>query len=130
MSKKRGRPAGPIQDYYTNIASQNDVMISERAFYNRAYAERAYLMLGELKRADLQSFFDTQTYENYKCKGVLEQLGRMLEAGLFKTGEQFIGQTEDCIKAYYQGMSSKEIERRLRQARLERVKHERDLESI
>ena len=120
---KRGRPADSL---YADAVRQNIIdnaynpEISTRAIQNTVNAEEFICLLTE-SDSNLQWFFlcrDGQT----KHKGIAEQIGRMMREGLI-TEEQAIQTAENAIKAYASGMSSKEIEKTLRQYRMSRKRN-------
>lgn len=57
--------------------------------------------------------------DKQNIKGLQSKLGRMMREGLI-TEEQAIKTAENAIEAYASGMSSKEIEKTLRQYRMSR----------
>lgn len=66
-------------------------------------------------------FFHT-TEGRTRRAGILEQLGRMLNSGLFQSEEHIIKTVNSCIYAYECGLDCKMIEKLLRKKRLEAVK--------
>lgn len=114
---KRGRPKKDAYQYRLQLRNNNDESLSDRGAQNTYYAEEITCILMEHERFDLESFFMTGD-GLIKRKGILEQLGRMLDVGLFTTYDALFMLIEDCIKAYGKGLSSKAIERRLRAYRM------------
>lgn len=110
---KRGRPKKDAYQYRLRLRNENDEQLSDRGIQNTYYAEEIDSLLMEYERIDLQSFFLTGD-GLMKRKGILEQLGRMMDAGLFDTEDALFSLIEDCITAYNMGLTSKAIERRLR----------------
>ena len=68
----------------------------------------------------MEDFFMTRE-GTLKHNGIAEQIGRMLYEDAI-TADQAIETAADCINAYNSGMTSKEIEKRLRQYRISRKK--------
>ena len=112
--KKRGRPAMFTEAFYQFYSDEE-----RRTAQNIHYLGVAALHVLKLKREDkgeLYNFFITEK-GNFKHCGILEQVGRMYEAGLVDEdeGRDLI---ERSIKEYKEGASMKDLERGLRFIRL------------
>lgn len=116
---KRGRPAREIYAYSLHLRNINDEPLSDRAAQNRVHIENIECLLMDLERHDILAFF-LDSNGNIRFKGILEQVGRMDDAGLFKTDDDIILLLEMCVAAYLKGATCKAIEKRLRQLRLSR----------
>lgn len=116
---RRGRPARDIYKHRLELSILNNDPLSPRAVQNDVHRENIECLLMELDRYDIQSFF----LDSNGCtrrKGILEQVGRMADAGLFSADNDILIMLELCIKAYNMGLSCKDIEKRLRRLRLEK----------
>lgn len=117
--KKRGRPKD--KDLQERIALENaisDSPRSTRATQNAFYAEQIGFFVMDLEdySPELYDFF-TDARGRYKKCGILEQIGRMVFDGTIAGDDEVYGLLKACFKAYNMGLSSKDIEKRLREVR-------------
>ena len=124
--KKRGRPKD--QEYESamrlNIVNKAySPCLSDRTLQNAFNADEYMATLLESDRPDLEEFFETKE-GNAKHRGIAEQMGRMIRGGLI-TDEQAIWITEQVVESYKRGATSKQIEKFLRQKRIEMMREKR-----
>ena len=119
--KKRGRHVSEhySTDYYIHLI-QNGEDLSQRVIRNRKNAEDFMCLLIDKDEYGISDFFMTRE-GTLKHNGIAEQIGRMLYEDAI-TADQAIATAANCINAYNSGMTSKEIEKRLRQYRISRKK--------
>lgn len=113
---KRGRPRKEMYEYNLRLRNVNDEPYSDRAIQNRTHVEAIECFLMDTGQDEIYSFFLDKGGITRR-RGILEQVGRMDAAGLFKTDDDIIKLLIACIEAYSRGLSCKQIEKRLRNLR-------------
>lgn len=116
--KKRGRPKRALYAYNLQLRNENNEDRSDRATQNDCHVEAVECLLMENDRYDLYQFFLSAEGRTIR-RGILEQLGRMLDAGMFANDDSLFRLIEACIEAYNMGLPCKHIEKCLRAFRLE-----------
>ena len=117
--KKRGRPIKEENAFAYKIALDGDEHYagrSMRTIRSIAAAEPFTLCLIDAADPVLYLFFHSNEGK-LKRIGMAEQLGRMISEGIL-TEEQALELAEECMKAYENGTTAKEIEKALRRKRL------------
>ena len=116
-TKKRGRPTREEYAYYYHLRNENNTEESDRTVRTNYNAEQFIIILLDDAPAEVYFFFTTREGLT-KHKGIAEQLGRMIQEGVI-TENQAIKRAEQCVNDYYKrGKTSKEIEKELRQERI------------
>jgi len=113
---KRGRPVSARYVYPYSLRDMNNGDLSDRTIRNKVNAEFLTDLLHDRKEWALEDFFLTKEGMP-KHTGIAEQLGRMLDEGIV-TDDQAIEIALECVNAYNNGATAKEIEKSLRQHRI------------
>lgn len=116
--KKRGRPAILSDVYYTGFYPNTEKRTAQNIYY-------ISLVTHEIGR---DPFYVTDK-GNYRRCGILEQIGRLYAAG-YITKEQVKELAEICKAEYINGVSVKELERRLRASRIAFKKEAENVSSL
>lgn len=113
---KRGRPKRELYEHNLYLRNIDNEPYSDRAIQNRTHVETVECFLMDAGQDDIYSFFINKDGITRR-RGILEQVGRMMDAGLFKSDRDVIKLLDACITAYCRGLSCKQIEKRLRELR-------------